>query len=75
MRCLEGTFKMEMYSLSRIGKLAVKHGHTKDAEDYEILKFVSDHGEATMSELEVAGPKWRVNKLREDGFIKPLHEV
>jgi len=63
---------MQVYALTKLGKRAVKHGHASGDEEGAILNFISNHKDATLSELEVVGDRWRVERLKSQGLIQEL---
>ncbi len=63
---------MKIFSLTKLGKTAVKHGHTSGDEEDSILNFIANHKDATLDELETVGARWRIEKLKGEGIIQEL---
>ncbi len=63
---------MRVYKLTKLGQRAIDHGHAGDNEEGRILNFIANHKDATLSELEVVGDRWRIEKLKGEGIIQEL---
>ncbi len=65
---------MRVFKLTQLGARTVRHedGKATDSEDFRILQYVGDKKDATLSEIEVIGDRWRVEQLKSKGLLEEL---